>query len=279
MVEGTTATDLVLVIAQMLREGVVGKFVEFYGPGLSNLSLADCATIANMAPEYGATCGFFPIDAETCRYLAFTGRTRRLRWLKPTPRLSMWRDESTPDPVFTDTRSWIWAPWCYAAGPSARRTGCCWSEATDEFSSHLAADLKGKPQDAGKGSAPVAGADYSMDNGDGDRRHHPCTNTEPIGAGRRRSGGKEGKRTGLDLQAVGQDLAGTGLAGGHRLPREGRLRITSTPMARSGRLRLHHLHRQLRPAEARNRVRHHRRRRARRRCCRATVTSKGGCTR
>jgi len=74
--EGATATDLVLTITQMLREkGVVGKFVEFYGPGLSELSLADRATIANMAPEYGATCGTFPVDAETLRYLEFTGRS------------------------------------------------------------------------------------------------------------------------------------------------------------------------------------------------------------
>src|SRR5690606_22063229 len=75
MTEGTTATDLVLRVVEMLRElGVVGKFVEFYGSGLDHLSLADKATIANMAPEYGATCGFFPIDEETLNYLRFTGR-------------------------------------------------------------------------------------------------------------------------------------------------------------------------------------------------------------
>ena len=75
MPEGTTATDLVLTVVKMLRDkGVVGKFVEFYGDGLNNLSLADRATIANMAPEYGATCGFFPIDNETLRYLRFSGR-------------------------------------------------------------------------------------------------------------------------------------------------------------------------------------------------------------
>src|SRR5262249_40016924 len=73
--EGTTATDLVLTVTEMLRKkGVVGKFVEFFGPGLASLSLADRATIANMAPEYGATCGIFPVDAETLRYLRFTGR-------------------------------------------------------------------------------------------------------------------------------------------------------------------------------------------------------------
>ena len=76
MPEGTTATDLVLTVVKMLRDkGVVGKFVEFYGDGLKNLTLADRATIANMAPEYGATCGFFPIDQETLKYLKFSGRS------------------------------------------------------------------------------------------------------------------------------------------------------------------------------------------------------------
>ncbi len=101
MVEGTTATDLVLVIVQMLRaKGVVGKFVEFYGPGLSNLSLADRATIANMAPEYGATCGFFPIDAEACRYLSFTGRDAETVALVEAyaKAQGMWHDESTARP-------------------------------------------------------------------------------------------------------------------------------------------------------------------------------------
>src|SRR6202040_2394821 len=73
--EGSTATDLVLTVTEMLRKkGVVGKFVEFFGDGLAQLMLADRATIANMAPEYGATCGIFPVDAETLRYLRFTGR-------------------------------------------------------------------------------------------------------------------------------------------------------------------------------------------------------------
>jgi aconitate hydratase len=103
---GTTATDLVLTVTQMLRKkGVVGKFVEFYGPGLNDLSLTDRATIANMAPEYGATCGFFPIDKETCRYLSFTGRDAdRVALVEAYAKAQgMWRDESTPDPVFTDT--------------------------------------------------------------------------------------------------------------------------------------------------------------------------------
>src|ERR1700761_8276340 len=74
--EGATATDLVLTVTQALRKkGVVGKFVEFYGPGLDHLTLADRATIGNMAPEYGATCGFFPVDSETIAYLTMSGRT------------------------------------------------------------------------------------------------------------------------------------------------------------------------------------------------------------
>ena len=105
---GTTATDLVLTVTQMLRKkGVVNKFVEFYGPGLNDLSLTDRATIANMAPEYGATCGFFPIDKETCRYLEFTGRDPgRVALVEAYAKAQgMWRDESTPDPIFTDSIS------------------------------------------------------------------------------------------------------------------------------------------------------------------------------
>ncbi len=106
MKEGTTATDLVLTVTQMLRKkGVVNKFVEFYGPGLDELSLADRATIANMAPEYGATCGFFPIDGETIRYLKATGRKAdRIALVEKYAKAQgMWRDKKSPDPVFTDT--------------------------------------------------------------------------------------------------------------------------------------------------------------------------------
>ncbi|MGI9354886.1 MAG: aconitate hydratase AcnA [Rhizobiaceae bacterium] len=106
LAEGITATDLVLVIVQMLRDkGVVGKFVEFYGPGLNNLSLEDQATIANMAPEYGATCGFFPIDADTINYLKSTGRDEdRVALVEEYAKAQgMWRDGSSTDPEFTDT--------------------------------------------------------------------------------------------------------------------------------------------------------------------------------
>ena len=103
--EGTTATDLVLTVVKMLRDkGVVGKFVEFYGEGLKNLTLADRATIANMAPEYGATCGFFPIDKETLKYLKFSGRDKQTIDIVETyaKEQGLW---SSDDIVFTDTLS------------------------------------------------------------------------------------------------------------------------------------------------------------------------------
>ena len=101
--EGTTATDLVLTIVQLLRKkGVVGKFVEFYGDGLKNLSLADRATIANMAPEYGATCGFFPVDDETLKYLKFSGRGSEIISLVEnySKEQGLWADN---DIVFSET--------------------------------------------------------------------------------------------------------------------------------------------------------------------------------
>lgn len=104
--EGITATDLVLTVTQMLRKkGVVGKFVEFYGPGLAELPLADRATISNMAPEYGATCGFFPVDQETLRYLELTGREAHTIALVEaySKAQGLWYDKHAEDPIFTDT--------------------------------------------------------------------------------------------------------------------------------------------------------------------------------
>src|SRR5260370_21549994 len=104
--EGCTATDLVLTVTQMLRKkGVVGKFVEFYGAGLSALSLPDRATVANMAPEYGATMGFFPVDQETIEYLKFTNRDPGLIALVEayTKEQGLFRTDATPDPTYSDT--------------------------------------------------------------------------------------------------------------------------------------------------------------------------------
>ncbi|MBI4724748.1 MAG: aconitate hydratase AcnA [Rhodomicrobium sp.] len=104
--EGVTATDLVLTVTQMLRKrGVVGKFVEYFGHGLDSLSLEDRATMANMAPEYGATCGFFPVDKDTINYLRSTGRDpHRVALVEAYAKAQgMWRETTTPDPVFTST--------------------------------------------------------------------------------------------------------------------------------------------------------------------------------
>ncbi len=104
--EGATATDLVLTCTELLRQkGVVGKFVEYYGSGLSHLSLADRATIANMGPDYGATMGFFPVDEETLRYMIGTGRSEELVELvaRYTQEQGLFRSDSSPDPIYTDT--------------------------------------------------------------------------------------------------------------------------------------------------------------------------------
>ena len=105
--QGVTATDLVLTVTEMLRKkGVVGKFVEFFGPGVSNLALSDQATIANMAPEYGATMGFFPVDTETLRYLKTTGREDAATLVEAyTKEQKMFRTDDAKDPVYTDTLS------------------------------------------------------------------------------------------------------------------------------------------------------------------------------
>lgn len=106
--EGVTATDLVLTLTQMLRlKGVVGKFIEYYGSGLTELSVADRATIANMAPEYGATCGFFPIDQATLEYFHLTGRDAQTIALVESyaKAQGLWHDKNTPDPIFTEMLS------------------------------------------------------------------------------------------------------------------------------------------------------------------------------
>jgi aconitate hydratase len=125
---GATATDLVLTVTEMLRKKkVVGKFVEFYGSGLSTLPLADRATIGNMAPEYGATMGFFPVDAQTLDYLRLTGRGGDHAALveKYCKEQGLFRTDDTPDPIFTDTIELdLTTVEPSIAGPSARRIVC-----------------------------------------------------------------------------------------------------------------------------------------------------------
>ena len=164
MKEGTTATDLVLTVTQMLRKkGVVNKFVEFFGPGIDTLSLADRATIANMAPEYGATCGFFPIDAETINYLNFTGRDpHRVKLVEAYAKeQGMWRDASSPDPVFTDTLELDMASVEPSlAGPKRPQDKIELSKAAPAYLEHLKANAA-----TSKGNAKVEGTDYNLEDG------------------------------------------------------------------------------------------------------------------
>jgi aconitate hydratase len=203
--EGATATDLVLTITQMLRKkGVVGKFVEFHGAGLDELSLADRATIANMAPEYGATCGFFPIDAETIRYLKATGRAAaRVALVEAYARKQgLWRTAKTPDPLFSDALELdVGTVEPSLAGPKRPQDRVPLSRAAAEFQRAMAEGYAGGqpravrigsfmseggaigcapdvPHQAHGARVPVVGADYTL--GDGDiviAAITSCTNT------------------------------------------------------------------------------------------------------
>ncbi len=166
--EGVTATDLVLTVTQMLRKkGVVGKFVEFYGPGLDNMTLADRATIANMAPEYGATCGFFPVDGETINYLTLSGRASdRIALAQAyTKAQGLWRQSGSPDPVFTDTLSLKLDDVVPSmAGPKRPEGRIALPDIKPGFATALADEYK-KPGELDK-KVPVNGRDFEIRNGD-----------------------------------------------------------------------------------------------------------------
>ena len=284
--EGATATDLVLTVTQMLRKkGVVGKFVEFFGPGLDQLPLADRATIGNMAPEYGATCGFFPVDERDAR-LPAPHRPRRpsaSRWSRPTPRRRAC-GATTACPIRCSPTRWSSTSRTVEpslAGPKRPQDRVALTGAKASFEDGAAGARRRQRRPTPR--VPVEGMDYELDHGDVViAAITSCTNTSnPACCSRAGLVAQEGGRaSGLKPQAVGQDLAGARLAGGHRLSGEGR------PAGRSrrarlqpGRLRLHHLHRQFRPAA--------RRRSPRRsttatwwspRCCPATATSRAAST-
>ena len=164
MVEGTTGTDLVLKVVEMLREkGVVGKFVEFYGPGLDVLPLADRATIANMAPEYGATCGFFPIDDETLRYLRNTGRDEaRVQLVEAYAKENGFWRSADYDPVYTDTLELDMGTIVPAiSGPKRPQDYVALTDAKTAFAKEMEETFK-RPM--GKEVA-VEGEDYTMESG------------------------------------------------------------------------------------------------------------------
>ena len=329
--EGATATDLVLTVTELLRRhGVVGKFVEFYGPGVAAVPLENRATIGNMSPEYGSTIAIFPIDDETLRYLRFTGRSdERSPWSRPTPRSRACGTTSPrPSPCSPNTSSSTWPPSsrrspgrrarrtaCPSTGPrrcsatpSSRRCPTWWTRATtrpsaesfpasDPPSSSEGITGVGEPgrADPLRTGTPLAvrptkripvsladGTSFDLDHG------HvviaaitSCTNTSNpsvmVAAGLL---AKNAVERGLTVQAVGQDLAGARLEGRHGLLRPRR----PAPLPRQAplqprRLRLHHLHRQLRPAASRDLPGRQRQRPRRRRpCCRATATSRAAST-
>ena len=192
--EGMTATDLVLTVTQMLRKrGVVGKFVEFFGPGLAGLTIADRATIGNMAPEYGATCGFFPIDDDTIAYLTDTARAQaRIDLVAAYAKAQgMYRIKTTPDPVFTDVlKLELGSIEPSLAGPKRPQDRVALKEAKSSFITAMdkefnkGSDGGGKevfemhpsiatnPMDkdfnkaGGKGRFPVEGKDFTLGHGD-----------------------------------------------------------------------------------------------------------------
>jgi len=239
--EGTTATDLVLTVTQMLRaHGVVGKFVEFFGPGLDHLPLADRATIGNMAPEYGATCGIFPVDQRTIDYLRLTNRDAgRIALAEAYAKAQgMWRDAGTPDPVFTDVLELdMTTVEPSLAGPKRPQDRVLLSGAKEAFEKVMPDLLGGSPADT----------TIAMEGADGDLTHGDvviaaitsCTNTSNpgvmIGAGLLAKKAREKglmpkghvktslapgskvvteylEKTGLmdDLEAIGFDLVGYG---------------------------------------------------------------------
>lgn len=168
--EGVTATDLVLTVTNMLRKkGVVDKFVEFYGPGLKDLTLADRATIANMAPEYGATCGIFPIDEKTIEYLRFTGRDEdRVQLVEAYAKeQGLWRND-TKDPIFTDSLELDLASVEPSlAGPKRPQDRISLSQVSSGFNKDLVSEsvFKVKADDANH-AQKVDGADYTITHGD-----------------------------------------------------------------------------------------------------------------
>jgi aconitate hydratase len=179
--EGVTATDLVLTATQMLRErGVVGRFVEYFGPGLASLSLADRATLANMAPEYGATCGFFGVDDKTLDYMRLTGRSEENIALVEAyaKAQGLWIVEGAADPVFTDTLELDLSSVVPSlAGPKRPQDRVSLPEVDDVFNADMA-----KVYNKAQARVPVEGKDFDI--GDGDvtiAAITSCTNTSNPG--------------------------------------------------------------------------------------------------
>ncbi len=258
---GVTATDAVLTITQILRRtGVVGKFVEFHGSGVDTMSLADRATIANMAPEYGATMGFFPVDNETLNYLRRTGRSRDEvelvdRYMKEQ---GLFRTAGTPTPVYTTTMTLdLGSIEPSLAGPKRPQDRVALSSMKKSFAAALKAPLAERGFAIRESEMPAQATvrvprrrckfpDRSRRRGHrGDYQLHEYQ--QPIGDAGGRVAGEEGGRQGAACAATRQDQSRPRIASGHRLPGQGGshsgARTTRLP---HGRLRLHHVHRKQR---------------------------------
>ncbi|MGH7067780.1 MAG: aconitate hydratase AcnA, partial [Acetobacteraceae bacterium] len=166
--EGATATDLVLTVTEMLRrKGVVGKFVEFFGPGLDRLGLPDRATIGNMSPEYGATCGFFPLDRVAIDYMRLTGRDpHRIALAEAYAKVQgLWRDTATPEPRFSDTVALdLGAVVPSIAGPKRPQDRVVLKDAASAFKTALTKSLGVPAGETGKRAA-VAGRNFDLEHG------------------------------------------------------------------------------------------------------------------
>ena len=283
MLEGATATDLVLMVTEKLRKhGVVGKFVEFFGPGLAHLTIADRATLGNMCPEYGATIAIFPIDEMTLDYLRLTSRDKaRVELVEAYARAQgMFRNASDPEPKYSETIDIDLATVEPSlAGPKRPQDRVSLKTAKSGFqaalSGMIAATTSAKKGAEAGGSAHVSattGAAAAMTSEGGgvavaDPPPAPqahlidhgavviaaitsCTNTSNpsvmIGAG---LVAKKAVERGLTVQAVGQDQPGSWLEGRHRVSATGRSRhLPRSARLQSRRLRVHDLHRQQRAA-------------------------------
>ncbi len=251
MREGITATDLVLQVVQMLRaHGVVGKFVEFHGSGLDQLPLADRATIANMAPEYGATCGFFPVDAQTLAYLRLTGRDADTVALVEAycKAQGMWRDEHYVTPHFAATlhldMSTVEPNLAGPRRPQDRVAVRDLRRATDEYIT-----LDGKAGQLDTAFPLEGGTSIPAPRRCGDRSDYILyQHLQSRRDDRRGTSGAKGAGARPAAQALGKIVTGTRLESSHRLPDQGRPagRVGCAGFQPGG-LRLYHLYRQLRP--------------------------------
>ena len=299
--DGATATDLVLTVTEMLRRhGVVGKFVEFYGPGVTNVPLANRATIGNMSPEYGSTCAIFPIDDETLRYLKFTGRSpERIALVEAYAKeQGLWHDPAA-EPDYSERLELDLSTVVPSlAGPKRPQDRVSLSDAKASFRSVLGGyvqktggngSLDEGSEESFPASDPVAiDHEHAEDKPAGvpsaatdrkrppersrhghsrrrhglrDRprccrhcRHHELhEHLEPFGHDRRRAGGEKRCGERAFAQALGEDDTRSRLEGGHRLLRRGGVdALSGEARLQPGRLRLHDLHRQLRPARRRD---------------------------